>query len=216
MNSDIYQASKTQTALIIGAGPAGLTAASELTERSAITPIVLEKSDEIGGLSRTIKYKGNRIDIGGHRFFSKSDRVMEWWLRRLPLQKLPIDLQKSAITYQKQTRSISASNAAPDAETTADVMLLRQRKTRIYWRRTFFAYPISLSPDTIKKLGLWRVGSSYLRSTIRPIHPEKTLEEFFINRFGKELYRTFFISEIRTRPDVGNGCPRSRKRRRNH
>ena len=66
-------------ALIIGAGPAGLTAAFELVKRTDIRPIVLEKSTDMGGISRTVRYKGNRMDIGGHRFFSKSDRVMNWW-----------------------------------------------------------------------------------------------------------------------------------------
>src|SRR4249920_1189890 len=73
-------------AIIIGAGPAGLTVAYELLTRAGIQPIILEKSEYMGGLSRTVEYKGNRIDIGGHRFFSKSDRVMNWWLERLPLE----------------------------------------------------------------------------------------------------------------------------------
>ena len=73
-------------AIIIGAGPAGLTAAYELLKRTDIIPIVLEKSGDIGGISKTVNYKGNRIDIGGHRFFSKSDRVMQWWLNILPIQ----------------------------------------------------------------------------------------------------------------------------------
>jgi protoporphyrinogen oxidase len=68
-------------ALIIGAGPAGLTAAFELVHRTEIQPVVLEKSEYMGGISRTVRYKNNRIDIGGHRFFSKSDRVMDWWMR---------------------------------------------------------------------------------------------------------------------------------------
>src|SRR6516165_7036711 len=76
-------------AIIIGAGPAGLTAAHELLTRTGIRPIVVEKSEYMGGLSRTVNYKGNRIDIGGHRFFSKSDRVMKWWLDRLELEHLP-------------------------------------------------------------------------------------------------------------------------------
>src|ERR1700677_4296426 len=74
----------SKTAVIIGAGPAGLTAGLELLRRSDIKPIVLEASQEIGGISRTIRYKGNRMDIGGHRFFSKSDRVMQWWMELLP------------------------------------------------------------------------------------------------------------------------------------
>jgi len=65
-------------AIIIGAGPAGLTAGLELLRRTDIQPIILEATGEIGGISRTIGYKGNRMDIGGHRFFSKSDRVMDW------------------------------------------------------------------------------------------------------------------------------------------
>src|SRR5580658_9120381 len=69
----------SKRAIIIGAGPAGLTAALELLRRTDIVPVVLEASEEIGGISRTIRYKGNRMDIGGHRFFSKSDRVMQWW-----------------------------------------------------------------------------------------------------------------------------------------
>jgi protoporphyrinogen oxidase len=66
-------------AIVIGAGPAGLTAALEFLRKTDVQPIVLEASEEIGGISRTIRYKGNRMDIGGHRFFSNSDRVMQWW-----------------------------------------------------------------------------------------------------------------------------------------
>jgi protoporphyrinogen oxidase len=157
-------------AVIIGAGPAGLTAAYELLTRAGIQPIVLEKSDRLGGISCTVNYKGNRIDIGGHRFFSKSGRVMEWWLRMLPL---------------------AASEDRPAS------MLLRPRKSRIYYQRRFFDYPVSLSTDTILKLGLWRtfrIGVSYLHSALFQIKPEETLEQFFINRFGRELYGTFFES----------------------
>ena len=57
-------------AIIIGAGPAGLTAAHELLEKTDIIPIIYEKSSDIGGISKTVKYKGNSIDLGGHRFFS--------------------------------------------------------------------------------------------------------------------------------------------------
>jgi protoporphyrinogen oxidase len=187
-------------AIIIGAGPAGLTAAAELLERSAIKPVVLEQSNEIGGISRTIRYKGNRIDIGGHRFFSKSDRVMNWWLRRLPLQDTSEVLSgaaDTAITYQNQERKLPLPETAPDPEDTDRVMLLRRRKTRIYFRRRFFSYPITLSSDTLAKLGLGRtlrIGCSYVWSTLFPVRPERTLEQFFINRFGRALYRTFFKS----------------------
>jgi protoporphyrinogen oxidase len=184
--------STSRTAVIIGAGPAGLTAAWELLDRTGIHPVVVEATDHHGGISRTVTYKGNRIDIGGHRFFSKSDRVMEWWLARLPLQRVAD--AKQTITYQRRSTSIGGGDG-PDPVTTDRVMLLRQRRSRIYFNRRFFDYPITLSPDTLRKLGLLRtirIGFSYLRSATFPIRPERNLEEFFINRFGRELYRTFF------------------------
>src|SRR5262245_14673734 len=183
-----------QTAVIVGAGPAGLTAAYELLERTRVKPIVLEMSDYMGGIARTINHKGNRIDIGGHRFFSKSDRVMEWWLNILPMEEAAGGA--AAISYQNQSRTIE-TNAAANPETTDQVMLVRNRKSRIYFLRRFFNYPITLSADTIAKLGLWRtfkMGLSYLKAMALPIRNEKNLEEFFINRFGRELYQTFFKS----------------------
>jgi protoporphyrinogen oxidase len=184
-----------ETAIIIGAGPAGLTAAFELLERTGIVPVVLEAEDYVGGISRTANYKGNRIDIGGHRFFSKSDRVMEWWLARMPMQG--VQAGQATISYQRKSRDVAAAGQGPDPEKCDQVMLVRPRKSRIYFLRRFFDYPITLSLDTIKKLGLLRmtkIGFSYLRAALFPFRPEKNLEEFFINRFGRELYRTFFKS----------------------
>ena len=182
-----------RSAVIVGAGPAGLTAAWELLERTDYQPLVLEKSTYMGGIARTVNYKGNRIDIGGHRFFSKSDRVMEWWQRFMPLEALADSAQR--ITYQRQSRDVAATAAGPDPATTDRVMLLRPRRSRIYYLRRFFDYPISLSLDTLSKLGLLRtvkIGFSYLRAALFPIRPERNLEEFFINRFGRQLYATFF------------------------
>jgi protoporphyrinogen oxidase len=186
---------RPKTAIIIGAGPAGLTAAYELLTRTEIKPIVLEKSDYMGGISRTVNYKGNRIDIGGHRFFSKSDRVMEWWLKILPLQAS--EAGPVAIKYHRMEREITPSANGANPANADSVMLLRGRKSRIYYLRRFFDYPISLSKDTLAKLGLWRtmkIGVSYVRSALFPIRREETLEQFFINRFGRELYGTFFKS----------------------
>ena len=76
-------------AIVIGAGPAGLTVAHELLEKSDITPIILEENDFVGGISATLDYKNNKIDMGGHRFFSKDDRVMRWWQEVLPIQGKP-------------------------------------------------------------------------------------------------------------------------------
>ena len=163
-----------RTAVIIGAGPAGLTAAYELLTRTSIKPIILEKSAYIGGLARTVDYKGNRLDIGPHRFFSKSDRVMNWWLQHMPLQ----------------TAEAGEPSARPG-------MIVCKRQTRIYFLRKFFDYPIRLSMDTLSKLG-WqrnlRIGASYLRASLFPLRRVVNLEQFFINRFGRELYRTFFKS----------------------
>ena len=185
-----------KTALIIGAGPAGLTAALELLRRTDIHPIVCEADPTyVGGISRTVNYKGNRIDIGGHRFFSKSDRVMQWWADILPI-RLP-EGASNDVTYQKTTRALTEGlKRATDADG-ENVMHVRPRKTRIVYGGKFFAYPVELSLDTLLKLGAWKVmkiGVTYIYSVLFPIRPEKTLEEFFLNRFGRELYETFFKS----------------------
>lgn len=178
-------------AIIIGAGPAGLTAAYELLTRTDIEPVILEENDFVGGISATLDYKHNKIDMGGHRFFSKSERVMDWWLSILPLQGKPA---KDDILLDREVELSSAADA-PDPEKTDKVMLKRHRLSRIYYLKTFFSYPVSLNMDTIKGLGLWRmckIGCSYLKALAFPIKNEKSLQDFMINRFGRELYLTFF------------------------
>jgi protoporphyrinogen oxidase len=186
-----------KTALIIGAGPAGLTAALELLRRSDVHPIILEASDEIGGISRTIRYKGNRMDIGGHRFFSKSDRVMEWWLELMPAALAEGDGAMVPISYQNKQRTVAAGKSGFASIDDDLVMLVRPRKSRIYFLRQFFDYPIKLTGDTLRGLGVIRtckVGISYLAAKVAPRKPENSLEDFVVNRFGKELYRLFFES----------------------
>src|ERR1700759_588295 len=102
---------RPQQAIIIGAGPAGLTAAYELLKRTDIVPIILEKSDDIGGIFKTVNYKGNRIDIGGHRFFSKSDRVMNWWLNMMPIEPSP--QKEFTVTYQRKQRTLKQEEVSP-------------------------------------------------------------------------------------------------------
>ena len=237
--------------VIIGGGPAGLTAGLSFLQKSTeYQIIILESENQLGGLSRTHQYKGNRMDIGGHRFFSKSDEVMQWWLNLMPVDHSALvgDLipqtndgseltslekkQKIQINYQGKSREIeidSLSNKRLNDEEHLDFadetihaggqyleieaneansnfhvqvgngpkMLIRNRLSRIYYLRKFFKYPINLSWQTLRNLGVVRVirvGISYVYARLFPIRNEKNLEEFFINRFGKELYKTFFQS----------------------
>lgn len=186
----------SKIALIIGAGPAGLTAAYELVMRTDIIPIVLESSNAIGGLSKTVVYKGNRIDIGGHRFFSKSDVVMQWWQQIMPIQGAENnDLLETEIHYHQKKTSLFLSADGPNPEKTDNVLLIRKRLSRIFFMRKFFAYPITLNGNTISNLGivrLWKIFISYASVKLFPVKKIVSLEDFFISRFGKELYTTFF------------------------
>ena len=113
-------------AVIAGAGPAGLTAALELLRRSDIAPIVFDADGQVGGISKTVNHRGNRMDLGGHRFFSKSDWVMRWWQDILPVaegQGAPGQAQR--ISYQQESREFAPAARAP-ADSDA-VMLIRQR-----------------------------------------------------------------------------------------
>ena len=175
--------------IIIGAGPAGLTAAYELLDKSKeYDVVVLEESNMIGGISRTVNYKGNRMDMGGHRFFSKVPEVNEWWEKMLPTQgKRPYD-------DVKLKRKSKTKKGGPDPEKTDRVMLRRNRLSRIFFNQKFFDYPVSLKASTIKNMGLgttFVVGCSYMKSVIHK-RPEESLEDFYINRFGKKLYSMFF------------------------
>jgi protoporphyrinogen oxidase len=148
-------------AIIAGAGPAGLTAAYELSKHGR-SCIVLEADPKlVGGISRTDQYKGYRFDIGGHRFFSKSAEVNQLW-----------------------------------AEILGDELLTRDRLSRIYYDRKFFHYP--LKPlDALWKLGFarsCRILASYLKARMVPIRPERSFEDWVVNRFGRELFDTFFKS----------------------
>ena len=176
-------------ALIIGAGPAGLTAAYELlTKARDIEVVVFEESDCFGGISKTVNYKGNRMDMGGHRFFSKIPEVNEWWDNMLPMQGAP--------TYDDIVlkREMPVHKGGPDPEKEDRVMLTRHRVSRILFDTKFYDYPISLKPETFKNFGVLttlKVGFSYLGSMFHKL-PEDNLENFYINCFGRKLYSMFF------------------------
>jgi protoporphyrinogen oxidase len=183
-----------QVAVIAGAGPAGLTASLELLRRTDIMPIVFEADSQVGGISKTIEYRGNRMDLGGHRFFSKSDWVMRWWQEILPIEAATNQsLHRFRISYQGGSREVTPSATASTSSNS--VMLIRPRLSRIYYRRKFFSYPLKLNASTLKNLGIneaFRIGVSYAKSRMTPKYPELTLEDFIINRFGGRLYSTFF------------------------
>ena len=177
-----------KTAIIIGAGPAGLTAAYELLKTTDILPLVLEESEFTGGISRTAEHNGNRMDIGGHRFFSKNEKVNEIWQELMPLQGAP-SFDDIKTGTQKELNP-----TGPDPETDEKVLLLRNRVSRIYYLRKFFDYPISLKPETFINMGFsrtFKAGMGYLKSCVSK-KEETSLENFYINRFGRPLYEMFF------------------------
>jgi protoporphyrinogen oxidase len=178
--------------IIIGAGPAGLTAAFELAKDERFEIIILEKSNEIGGLSRTVNYKGFRMDIGGHRFFSKSDVVLKWWEQFMPVENA-VQGQEVDLTYQGKTTNFILSQQHLNAENN---MMIRTRRSRILFLRTFFEYPLRFDFTLFKKFGFFRlirILISYLISKFKFNKP-KNLEDFFIKRFGTVLYKIFFKS----------------------
>lgn len=175
--------------VIIGAGPAGLTAAYELLKSGKdYSIVILEESDVIGGISQTVKYNGNRMDIGGHRFFSKDERVVAWWDSFMPMQGAP------AFDDKILQRELEVNKGGPDPEKTDKVMLKRQRVSRIYYKKKFFDYPVTMKPQTFINMGAVstvKAGFSYIKSSVKKL-PEDNLENFYINRFGKVLYAMFF------------------------
>lgn len=186
----------SKTAIIIGAGPAGLTAAYEFATRSDIKPVVIELSGCAGGIARTVNYKGNRIDLGGHRFFSKSERVMAWWTRILPIQGgASAGPEGIGLAYQNQRCRLDLSRDGPDPDACDDVMLVRPRVSRILFDRQLFDYPLKPTLTTLAKLGWMNsfgILGSYGKARLFPVRPELTLEDFLTNRFGRQLYSTFF------------------------
>jgi protoporphyrinogen oxidase len=145
--------------VVAGAGPAGLTAAYELTKHGRSCVVLESDPAMVGGISRTDQYKGYRFDIGGHRFFSKSEEINRLW-----------------------------------REILGDQFITRSRMSRIYYDRKFFHYPLKPA-NALFNLGLWRSTlcvASYVKARLRPIRPEKSFEDWVVNRFGRLLFEIFF------------------------
>jgi len=174
--------------VIIGAGPAGLTAAYELLKNTKIKPIIIEESEFIGGISRTAVYNNNRMDLGGHRFFTKNEQVMNIWKELMPIQGYP---SKDDIILN---RKLELTGNGPDPEKEEHVLLKRRRVSRIFYLRHFFDYPITLSFETFYNMGIVstiKAGVGYIKACLIK-REEISLEDFYINRFGQPLYEMFF------------------------
>ena len=176
--------------VIIGAGPAGLSTAYELNKSDDFDITILEMEKFVGGISRTAYYNGNRMDVGGHRFFTKVERVSDLWHEIMPLQGAP------SLDDILLERKVDLVEGGPNPELVDEVMLKRNRISRIYFLKKFFDYPISMKMRTFVNMGFFRsmhAGFGYIGSAIHK-RKEKSLEDFYINRFGKPLYRLFFES----------------------
>ena len=143
----------------IGAGPAGLTAGYLLTRQGAKVCVLEQDPVYVGGISRTVNYKGFGFDIGGHRFFSKSAEVEALWSELLP-----------------------------------EGFLDRPRKSRIFYRRKLFDYPLRAF-DALSKLGVpeaIRCVSSYAAARLRPVKAPANFQQWVTNQFGRRLFEIFF------------------------
>jgi protoporphyrinogen oxidase len=150
---------KSPRVICIGAGPAGLTAAYCLTRAGARVTVLERDPVCVGGISRTVIYRGLRFDVGGHRFFSRSREIEGLW-----------------------------------DEILDEEMLTQQRKSRIFYQRKLFDYPLR-ALDALGKLGLAESGmcvASYLKARLFPIREPRTFEQWITNQFGRRLYSIFF------------------------
>ncbi|WP_430626606.1 NAD(P)/FAD-dependent oxidoreductase [Sulfobacillus thermotolerans] len=144
---------------IIGAGPAGLSAAYELSRHGQTVKIFEQDPRFVGGISRTVEYKGYRFDIGGHRFFSKSPEVEAFWAKILGVD-----------------------------------LLVRPRKSRIYYQNKFYDYP--LKPlNAFSNMGLLNTFlclMDYAKAQAAPHRELKTFEDWVVRHFGRRLFTIFF------------------------
>jgi protoporphyrinogen oxidase len=148
---------------VIGAGPAGITTAYQLSKaigKGKITEVDLyELSSTVGGLARSFTIWEQRVDLGPHRFFSHDTKVNNLWL-----------------------------------EVVGKEYDIVNRQTRIFYKNTFFDYPIKPG-NALRGLGIIeavRCVLSYAWIRVFPLKKEDTFESWVSNRFGKRLYTIFF------------------------
>lgn len=158
MNNDLCSSRKTKV-VCIGAGPAGLTAAYKLAKQEV--PLIVLEADPsyVGGISRTVNYKGFSFDIGGHRFFSKSEVVENFW-----------------------------------TEILGSEMLIRPRKSRIFYKKKFFDYPLK-AMQALFNLGIFEsvlCVASYFKSKVFPNKKINSFEDWVCKHFGRRLFNIFF------------------------
>ncbi|MCF7799656.1 NAD(P)-binding protein [Candidatus Babeliales bacterium] len=157
--------SKKKNILIIGAGPAGLTAASELSKIENSKIKILEKNSTIGGLSRTTEFNGCKFDIGPHHFITESQKIEKWWL----------ELMREEEVRGNKFKQLT-------------------RFTRIYYKKHFFNYPLQAF-NVIRGLSFlecFRSVLSYFWRKVNPIKNVKTFQDWVVNQFGYRLFNIFF------------------------
>ncbi len=177
--------------IIIGAGPAGLTAGYELLKNSSDFDVtIVEESSNVGGLCSKFVHNDKVLDAGGHMFISNNSQVKEFWKSFLPTQGVPSCDDLFLDRYCK------ISNGGPDPETVDNVMLSREKITRVYSDGKFYESPFRLNKDNFKNFGLGNsIKSSFsqLGGTMFK-KKEKSLEEYYVNRYGSKLYDMFLDS----------------------
>jgi len=148
--------------VVIGAGPAGLTAAYELIKRGTAS-IVLEQANKVGGISRTETYKGYRFDIGGHRFFTKVDEVEQLWKEILGTDFIKVP-RLSRIYYQGKFYNYPLSVLSTLSN-------------------------LGLAPSALIFISYLQAR---LKVRLNPGQVAETFEEWVTERFGARLYNMFF------------------------
>ncbi len=179
--------------LIIGAGPAGITAGYELMKRTGQYDVtILEEASQVGGISKTVRHKGFRMDLGGHCFRTQNEVISDWWKDILPQQGAP------ALDEVKCQRMATLQEGGPDPEQEDDVLLVRNRVAHVLYQDKFFDYPIRMNVNTLRNMGIGssiKAGIDFVGNSVSRKR-EVNLEHYYLNRFGKQLYKVFFEDYI--------------------